>query len=120
MTLEEKVAQTLGIWKGKEKITDAAGQFDPAGARALIANGIGQIARPTELRDKPTKILLGPREDAVFVNAMQKWLIENTRLGIPVDVPRGGAARPGRAQGHELPRADRRSPARGIRRSSSG
>jgi beta-glucosidase len=84
MTLEEKVAQTLGIWKGKEKITDAAGQFDPAGARALIPNGLGQLSRPTELRDKPTKILLGPREDAVFVNAVQKWLIENTRLGIPV------------------------------------
>ena len=84
MTLEEKVAQTLGIWKGKEKITDAAGQFDPAGARALIANGLGQLARPTELRDKPTKILNGPRENAVFVNAVQKWLIENTRLGIPV------------------------------------
>jgi beta-glucosidase len=84
MTLEEKVAQTLGIWKGKEKITDAAGQFDPAGARALIANGLGQLARPTELRDQPTKILLGPRENAVFVNAVQKWLIENTRLGIPV------------------------------------
>jgi beta-glucosidase len=84
MTLEEKVAQTLAIWKGKEKITDAAGQFDPAGARALIPNGLGQLARPTELRDKPTKILLGPRENAVFVNAVQKWLIENTRLGIPV------------------------------------
>jgi beta-glucosidase-like glycosyl hydrolase len=84
MTLDEKVAQTLAIWKGKEKITDAAGQFDPAGARALIANGLGQLARPTELRDKPTKILLGPREDAVFNNAVQKWLIENTRLGIPV------------------------------------
>ena len=84
MTLDEKVAQTLGIWKGKEKITDEKGQFDPAGARALIANGLGQLARPTELRDKPTKILLGPREDAVFINAVQKWLIENTRLGIPV------------------------------------
>jgi beta-glucosidase len=84
MTLEEKVAQTLGIWKGKEKITDAAGQFDPAGARALIPNGLGQLSRPTELRDKPTKILLGPREDAVFVNAVQNWLVENTRLGIPV------------------------------------
>src|SRR6185312_12920223 len=72
MTLEEKVAQTLALWKGKEKITDAAGQFDPAGARALIANGLGQLSRPTELRDKPTRILLGPREDAVFINSVQK------------------------------------------------
>jgi beta-glucosidase len=84
MTLDEKVAQTLGIWKAKEKITDEKGQFDPAGARALIPNGLGQLSRPTELRDKPTRILLGPREDAVFINAVQKWLIENTRLGIPV------------------------------------
>src|SRR5262249_56558915 len=29
MTLEEKVAQTLALWKGKEKITDEKGQFDP-------------------------------------------------------------------------------------------
>jgi beta-glucosidase len=83
MTLEEKVAQTLALWKGKEKITDDKGQLDPAGARAVLANGIGQIARPTELRDKPAKILLGPREDAVFNNSVQKWLLENTRLGIP-------------------------------------
>ena len=84
MTLDEKVAQTLALWKGKEKITDAQGQLDPAGARTLLANGLGQLSRPTELRDKPTKILLGPREDAVFINAVQKWLVENTRLGIPV------------------------------------
>src|SRR5262249_34738124 len=36
-----------------------------------------------ELRDKPTRLLLGPREDAVFVNSVQKWLVEKTRLGIP-------------------------------------
>jgi beta-glucosidase len=83
MTLEEKVAQTLALWKGKEKITDEKGQLDPAGARAVMPNGIGQLARPTELRDKPTRILNGPRENALFVNAVQKWLVENTRLGIP-------------------------------------
>lgn len=83
MTLEEKVAQTLGVWKGKENFTAEDGAFDPARAKDLLANGIGQIARPSELRDKPTKIVLGPRENAVFVNAVQKWLIENTRLGIP-------------------------------------
>jgi beta-glucosidase-like glycosyl hydrolase len=84
MTLEEKVAQTLALWKGKEKITDAQGQLDPAGARVLLASGLGQLSRPTELRDRPTRILLGPREDAVFINSVQKWLVENTRLGIPV------------------------------------
>lgn len=83
MTLEEKVAQTLAIWKGKEKITDEKGQFDAVLARPVIGIGIGQISRPTELRDKPAKILLGPRENAVFLNALQKFLVESTRLGIP-------------------------------------
>src|SRR5262249_24375748 len=44
MTLEEKVAQTLAMWKGKEAITDEKGQFDAAKAKGVIANGIGQIA----------------------------------------------------------------------------
>ena len=83
MTLEEKVAQTLAVWKGKERITDEQGAFAPEKAGALLANGIGEIARPSELRDRPRRIVLGPRENAVFVNAVQKWLIESTRLGIP-------------------------------------
>src|SRR5262245_30215983 len=83
MTLEEKVAQTLAVWKGKERITDEQGGFAPEKAGALLGNGIGQIARPSELRDRPKRIVLGPRENAVFVNAVQKWLVENTRLGIP-------------------------------------
>jgi beta-glucosidase len=83
MTLEEKVAQTLGIWKAKDQITDEEGRFDPAKAGALLKNGMGQLARPSELRDQPKKIVLGPRENAAFVNAVQKWLVENTRLKIP-------------------------------------
>jgi beta-glucosidase len=83
MTLEEKVAQTLALWKRKDRITDERGQFDPAGAAAVLAHGIGQLARPSELRDKPTPIVLGPRENAAFVNAVQRWLVEKTRLGIP-------------------------------------
>lgn len=83
MTLEEKVAQTVAIWKDKEKITDDSGAFSPEKAAATIPNGIGHLARPSELRDKPTKVLLGPRESAVFMNAVQRWLIEKTRLGIP-------------------------------------
>jgi beta-glucosidase len=83
MTLEEKVAQTLGIWKDKERITEDDGTFSPEKAAKEIPEGIGQIARPTELRDKPKVLRLGPRENAVFLNALQKWLVEKTRLGIP-------------------------------------
>jgi beta-glucosidase len=83
MTLEEKVAQTLAIWKQKERITDEEGRFVATNAAALLGHGIGQIARPSELRDRPRRIVLGPRENAIFVNAVQKWLVESTRLGIP-------------------------------------
>ena len=83
MTLEEKVAQTLTIWKQKERISDDDGRFVPEKAAEVLARGIGHVARPTEMRDRPRKVLLGPREDAVFLNALQKWLVESTRLGIP-------------------------------------
>jgi beta-glucosidase len=83
MTLEEKVAQTLTIWKQKERITDDDGRFVPEKAAEVLGKGIGHIARPTELRDRPRRVLNGPRENAVFLNALQKWLVENTRLGIP-------------------------------------
>jgi beta-glucosidase len=83
MTLEEKVAQTLGIWKDKERITEEDGTFSPEKAAKEIPEGIGEISRPTELRDKPKVLRLGPRENALFLNAVQKWLAEKTRLGIP-------------------------------------
>jgi beta-glucosidase len=85
MTLEEKVAQLLGIWVQKVKIQDAAGRFVPANAKALIGHGIGQISRPSEIAGPAAgRPVRPPRDHAEFVNAVQKWVIENTRLGIPV------------------------------------
>ena len=84
MTLEEKVAQLLGVWNRKREIQDAQGRFDPANAKALLGNGIGEVSRPSEVA-RPTSGALyrTAREQALFVNAVQKWLVENTRLGIP-------------------------------------
>ncbi|MGD0580712.1 MAG: glycoside hydrolase family 3 N-terminal domain-containing protein, partial [Bryobacteraceae bacterium] len=76
MSVEEKVAQTLAIWKGKALIMDEAGNFAPAKAKDVLKNGLGQVTRPSEKK--------GPREMAEFTNAIQKWVIQNTRLGIPV------------------------------------
>ncbi len=85
MTLEEKVAQLLGIWGQKVKIQDEAGRFVPGKAKALIGDGIGQISRPSEIAGPSAgRPVRQPREHAEFVNAVQKWVIENTRLGIPV------------------------------------
>ncbi|HEY2973365.1 MAG TPA: glycoside hydrolase family 3 N-terminal domain-containing protein [Pyrinomonadaceae bacterium] len=81
MTLEEKVAQVLCLWTGRPQAkpqTDFStdrGDFSPEQAAQVMKYGIGQIARQRERKD--------PRQGAIFANAVQKWLIENTRLGIP-------------------------------------
>jgi len=81
MTLEEKIAQLTCLWGGRPQVeppknfdTDR-GDFSPEKAAEVMKHGIGQIARQREQKD--------PRQGAMFANAVQKWLIENTRLGIP-------------------------------------
>jgi beta-glucosidase len=83
MTLVEKVAQLEGVWENQQfmktpesRFVDEKGAFVPERAAVLLPDGIGQMSRPSEGR--------GPREMAEFTNTMQKWLKENTRLGIPV------------------------------------
>src|SRR6187402_2174926 len=85
MTLEEKVAQLIGVWNSKGDIQDANGQFTPATAARLLANGLGQLSRPSEIQggtDGPRTRT--PRQEAEFTNAIQAWVKANTRLGIPV------------------------------------
>src|SRR6266436_1110137 len=83
MTLEEKVAQLVGTWQNKSfigatnpGIVDQKGAFDAGQAGVLLKYGLGEMSRPSENR--------GPREMAEFTNSIQKWLTENTRLGIPI------------------------------------
>jgi beta-glucosidase len=76
MTLEEKVGQMLCMWNAKRQITDAKGRFDPAKAPKWFKVGIGRIERPSDGH--------GARAEAEFTNAIQRWVKENTRLGIPV------------------------------------
>lgn len=81
MTLEEKVAQLTCLWIRKPQVGDDnsftadRGAFSPAKAKQIMPNGIGQIARQRERKDA--------RGSAEYANAVQKWLVENTRLGIP-------------------------------------
>ncbi|HVI69891.1 MAG TPA: glycoside hydrolase family 3 N-terminal domain-containing protein, partial [Pyrinomonadaceae bacterium] len=81
MTLEEKIAQLTCLWERRPQVepqknfdTDR-GDFSPEKAAEVMKHGIGQIARQREQKDA--------RQGATFANAVQKWLIENTRLGIP-------------------------------------
>lgn len=80
MTVEEKVAQLTCLWGQRPEMgpTDFAknrGDLSPEKAMQVMKHGIGQIARQRERK--------GPKEGAAFANSVQKWLIENTRLGIP-------------------------------------
>src|SRR4029453_6738405 len=85
MTLEEKVAQLQGLWDRKKEIQDADGRFNPKNATKVLGLGIGQISRPSEVGNTPQgQRGLDAREHAEFVNAVQKWVLANTRLGIPV------------------------------------
>jgi beta-glucosidase len=76
MTLEEKVAQMLCLWDAKRHITDAQGRFDPTRAPEWFRLGIGRIERPSDGH--------GARAQAEFTNAIQRWVKDHTRLGIPV------------------------------------
>src|SRR5579872_821514 len=63
---------------------DGDGHFDPAKAKALLEHGIGEISRPSETNmPAGKKADRTAREQAEYVNAIQHWLIDNTRLGIP-------------------------------------
>ena len=84
MTPEEKVAQLLGVWQRKADFQEPDGRFNPAKAKALLGNGIGEVSRPSEIAGTPNGPRgRSPREQAEYTNAIQKWLADNTRLGIP-------------------------------------
>jgi beta-glucosidase len=89
MTLEEKAAQMLCIWQEKKaKLQDENGNFDPKKAAKHFKKGagIGQIGRPSDAGSPPTEPWKGKnaRAMAELTNAIQKFFIENSRLGIPV------------------------------------
>jgi beta-glucosidase len=82
MTLPEKIAQISSIWDDKPKIENAAGDFDPAKAARNFPDGIGQLARPGDYA--PDQFRLRSLAQTIqFVNAVQRYDIEHTRLGIP-------------------------------------
>jgi beta-glucosidase len=81
MTIEEKAAQLQTLWvrKPQQRRPNGnfgdRGDFSPEEAAIVMKHGIGEIARQRERTDA--------RRGAEYANAVQKWLKENTRLGIP-------------------------------------
>ncbi|MDQ6926530.1 MAG: glycoside hydrolase family 3 protein, partial [Candidatus Eremiobacteraeota bacterium] len=75
MTLDEKVAQLRSIWADKNRLLGANRLFDTDNAARALPLGIGRVERPSEGRS--------PAEQVAFTNALQHYLVEHTRLGIP-------------------------------------
>jgi len=82
MTLEEKAAQMQCVWQEKsQKLVDEKGNFDPAKAKAAFKDrrGMGQVGRPSDAGGGKDA-----RGMAELTNAIQKYFVEKSRLGIPV------------------------------------
>jgi len=74
MTLAEKISQMGGVWTS-ELIKD--GRFSPEKAEGLIKDGIGQISIIGGIHRLP------PQKAAAIANDIQRFLGEETRMGIP-------------------------------------
>src|SRR6201992_3417593 len=82
MTLEEKAAQMMCVWQKKaETLLDGEGNFDLAKAKTAFKkrHGLGQVGRPSDAGTGKD-----PRANAELTNAIQKFFLEHSRLGIPV------------------------------------
>ncbi len=75
MTLAEKVAQLGAVWLSSITTDD---EFDPDKAGECFRNGIGQVTRVGG------STCLGPHESAEMVDAIQRFVVERTRLGVPI------------------------------------
>jgi beta-glucosidase len=82
MTLEEKAAQMMCIWQQKaDTLVDAKGNFDLQKAKKAFRDcrGLGQVGRPSDAGGGK-----GARAMAELTNDIQRFFLENSRLGIPV------------------------------------
>jgi beta-glucosidase len=82
MTLEEKAAQMMCVWQKKaETLVDANGDFDLAMAQVAFkdGHGLGQVGRPSDAGKGKNA-----RDTAMLTNAIQRFFVEQSRLGIPV------------------------------------
>jgi beta-glucosidase len=80
MTLEEKVAQMQCIWDQKKtRLYDAEGTLRLDLLHEQLQHGIGQIARLSDTNGGQSA-----KDMAELANKLQKYFVEETRLGIPV------------------------------------
>jgi beta-glucosidase len=82
MTLKEKAAQMICIWQQKSStLVDERGRFDLKKAKEHFKDriGLGQVGRPSDAGGGANA-----KEMAELTNSIQRFFIQNSRLGIPV------------------------------------
>ena len=87
MTIEEKVAQLMGLWNGGVEDFNPAIFDDPQKMKEIFGNGCNSV-HPAPF---------GIKDTVEQRNKIQKYLVEETRLGIPaifVDEGQHGMMRP--------------------------
>jgi beta-glucosidase len=94
MTVQEKVAQMQCIWMGKADVEEANGDFSAEKAGKLFPDGLGMLGCPSDRKgehvasgvkgDGNTAVTRTPAQSASYANAVQRWAVERTRLGIPL------------------------------------
>lgn len=73
----------------KTLIQDAKGNFDGARAQVAFPDGLGMLARPSNSIGMSSEATghgggRSPKQTAEYINALQKWAVEKTRLGVPL------------------------------------
>ncbi|HYW34230.1 MAG TPA: glycoside hydrolase family 3 N-terminal domain-containing protein [Balneolaceae bacterium] len=84
MTLSEKIAQLECVWQKKSSFVSKNMTFNPKKFKQNYPHSIGQIARPGKNPFGQAKRGLSPTQEAKFTNAIQRYAINHTRLGIPI------------------------------------
>lgn len=85
MTLDEKIAQMHAFWlllsddgNHMPRFDEFTGGCDTEKMKKMLLNGLGQITRPLGSHS------VNPKKGVMALNRLQKFMMEETRLGIPV------------------------------------
>jgi beta-glucosidase-like glycosyl hydrolase len=84
MSIEEKAAQMHALWlylsedgNHRPRLDDFVGGSDPQAVKKALGHGLGEISRPLGTHG------VEPRQGVRALNRLQKFLCEETRLGVP-------------------------------------
>ncbi|MEO6276943.1 glycoside hydrolase family 3 C-terminal domain-containing protein [Roseateles sp.] len=84
MTLREKVAQTMCIWIGKNRVQNERGDFDAARAAQALPHRLGMLGRPS---DRDSLELIGQQNDlAAAIFALNKPTVVFLLNGKPLSI----------------------------------